>query len=45
VFATACCAIVAWPLSRTLSRHLVFWEARDPHTSRRARLRRLRNDE
>jgi hypothetical protein len=41
-FAAACCAIVGWPLSRTLSRHLVYWEACDPAALRRARLRRPR---
>lgn len=44
-FACVCCAIVGWPLSRTLSRHLVFWEPRDPQALRRAQLRRLRNDD
>lgn len=29
-FAVACCAIVGWPLSRALSRYLVYWEPRDP---------------
>lgn len=28
-FATMCCAIVGWPLSRALSRHLLYWEPRD----------------
>jgi hypothetical protein len=44
-FAILCCAIVGWPLSRTLSRHLVFWEPRDPVALRQARLRRLREDD
>jgi hypothetical protein len=30
VFASACCAIIGWPLSRCLSRYLVCWEARKP---------------
>lgn len=29
-FASACCAIIGWPLSRCLSRYLVCWEAREP---------------
>jgi hypothetical protein len=33
-FACMCCAVVGWPLSRFLSRHLVAWEMRAP--SRRA---------
>lgn len=28
-FATLCCAVIGWPLSRYLSRYLVAWEARD----------------
>ena len=44
-FAAVCCAIVGWPLSRALSRHLVYWEPRDPAALRQARLRRLRDDE
>lgn len=32
LFAAACCAVVGWPLSRTLSRHLLQWEARAPRT-------------
>lgn len=47
-FATLCCAIVGWPLSRALSRHLVCWERvdpRDPRGLRRARVRRLHEDD
>lgn len=45
-FAALCCGIVGWPLSRTLSRHLVCWEPRDPTKARRhAQLRRLRDEE
>ena len=44
-FAAACCAIVGWPLSRTLSRHLVFWEPRDPKQLRQVQIRRLREDD
>jgi hypothetical protein len=29
-FASVCCAIIGWPLSRYLSRYLVCWEARRP---------------
>ena len=39
-FAALCCAVVGWPLSRTLSRHLVYWEPRDPAKLRRVQLRR-----
>jgi hypothetical protein len=49
VFATICCGIVGWPLSRSLSRHLLYWEPRnprDPRVLRRAaQLRRIRDDE
>ena len=44
-FAALCCGIVGWPLSRTLSRHLIYWEPCDPRALRRAHLRRLRDDE
>ena len=44
-FAAVCCAIVGWPLSRTLSRHLVYWEPRDPAELRRVQIRRLREDD
>jgi hypothetical protein len=44
-FAAGCCAIVGWPLSRALSRHLVFWEPLDPGALRQARVRRLREDD
>ena len=47
-FAAICCAIVGWPLSRTLSRHLVYWEPRDPRhpgALRQAHLKRLRDEE
>jgi hypothetical protein len=44
-FAAVCCAIVGYPLSRTLSRHLVYWEPLDPAALRLANLRRLREDE
>lgn len=45
VFAAVCCAIVGYPLSRALSRHLVFWEPRDPKTLKQVRLRRAREDD
>jgi hypothetical protein len=44
-FVAICCVIVGWPLSRTLSRHLLYWEPRDPAALRQARLRRLREDD
>ena len=44
-FAAACCCIVGWPLSRALSRHLIFWEPRDPKQLREVELRRLREDD
>lgn len=44
-FAAVCCAIVGWPLSRTLSRYLVYWEPRDPMELRRAELRRVREED
>ena len=44
-FAAACCAIVGWPLSRVLSRYLVYWEPVDPVRQRQSRLRRLREDD
>jgi hypothetical protein len=44
-FAAICCGIVGWPLSRALSRHLVYWEPRDPAAQRLVRLRRLREDD
>ena len=44
-FAAICCGIVGWPLSRALSRHLIFWEPRDPGELRRVELRRLREDD
>lgn len=31
-FASACCAIIGWPLSRCLSRYLVCWEASAPRS-------------
>ena len=48
LFAAVCCAIVGWPLSRALSKHLLYWEARDPRDPRalrQARLRQLREDD
>jgi hypothetical protein len=48
VFATICCGIVGWPLSRHLSRHLLYWEPRnprDPRALRQAELRRIRDEE
>lgn len=49
VFATICCGIVGWPLSRSLSRHLLYWEPRNPRdprvVRRAAQLRRIRDDE
>jgi hypothetical protein len=47
-FAILCCAIVGWPLSRSLSRHLLYWEPRnprDPRALRQAQLRRMREDD
>ena len=44
-FAAICCAIVGWPLSRALSRHLVYWEPRDPSDLQRAELRRMREED
>ena len=44
-FAALCCAVVGWPLSRALSRYLIYWEPRDPRALQRARVRRLRDDE
>jgi hypothetical protein len=44
-FAGLCCAVVGWPLSRTLSRHLVYWELCDPASRRRARLRQMSKDD
>jgi hypothetical protein len=44
-FAAVCCGIVGWPLSRALSRHLIFWEPRDPKQLRQMELRRLREDD
>lgn len=36
-FASACCVIVGWPLSRYLSRHLVCWEPRETRATRTER--------
>ena len=44
-FAAVCCAIVGWPLSRVLSKHLIFWEPRDPAKLRQVQLKRAREDE
>jgi hypothetical protein len=44
-FAALCCAVVGWPLSRILSRHLLNWEPLDPAGLRRAELRRLKEDD
>jgi hypothetical protein len=44
-FAALCCAIVGWPLSRTLSRHLVYWEPCEPRALKQTRMRRLREDD
>ena len=44
-FAALCCAIAGWPLSRALSKHLLYWEPRDPIARQRVRIRRLRDDE
>jgi hypothetical protein len=44
-FAAACCAVVGWPLSRLLSKHLLYWEPREPGALQQARLRRLREDD
>jgi hypothetical protein len=43
-FAALCCAIVGWPLSRVLSRHLVYWELCDPAKLKRASLPVRRDD-
>ena len=43
--AVMCCAIIGWPLSRGLSKHLLYWEPREPSALQRAKLRRLREDE
>ena len=45
VFAALCCAVVGWPLSRVLSRHLVYWEPVEPGALRRAQLRRMREED
>ena len=45
LFAAVCCGIVGYPLSRALSRHLVYWEPLDPVALRQATLRRLREDD
>jgi hypothetical protein len=45
LFTAVCCLIVGYPLSRTLSRHLVYWEPLDPVAMRQANLRRLREDD
>ena len=45
LFAAVCCGIVGYPLSRALSRHLVYWEPLDPVALRQANLRRLREDD
>ena len=47
-FAALCCAIIGWPLSRALSRYLVYWEPRNPRhpgALRQAHLKRLRDEE
>src|SRR5207253_4019674 len=44
-FAAVCCAIVGWPLSRVLSRHLVCWEPCNPRSLKQTRVRRLREDD
>ena len=44
-FAVACCAIVGWPLSRALSKYLLYWEPRDPLKLERVRMRRLREED
>lgn len=45
MFAAVCCAIVGWPLSRVLSRHLVCWEPCNTRALKQTRLRRLREDD
>ena len=45
VFAAVCCAIVGWPLSRALSRYLLYWEPRDPLKLERVRMRRMREED
>ena len=44
-FAAACCAIIGYPLSRTLSRHLVCWEPVNPGAVEQARSRLREEDE
>lgn len=44
-FATACCAIVGWPLSRVLSRYLIVWEPRGPAAPTRAIAQTFRKDD
>ena len=44
-YTAICAGIAAWPLSRTLTRHLLYWEPCDTHALRAARARRLRDDE
>lgn len=45
VFTAVCCAIVGWPLSRTLTRYILYWEPRDSRGLPPPRLRRLRQDD
>jgi hypothetical protein len=48
LFAGICCGIIGWPLSRALSRRLLYWEPRnprDPRALRQARLRQLQDED
>jgi hypothetical protein len=47
-FVALCCIVVGYPLSRTLSKHLLYWEPRnprDPRGLRQAHLRRVRDED
>jgi hypothetical protein len=47
-FVALCCIVVGYPLSRTLSKHLLYWEPRnprDPRGLRQAQLRRVRDED
>ena len=45
LFAAVCCVIIGYPLSRMLSRRLVYGDPLDPVALRQAALRRLREDD
>ena len=44
-FAIVCCAVVGWPVSRVMSRYLVYWEPRDPGARTRLPVRPLQKDD